>query len=138
MPPKGSKGMRYGRGRMGVIALRDTIRAEMDRGRPLRQIYEEHQSELEVTYEHFTRVVRRYVDAIPVTKLSQPSHGGGPPSVVGLSSPLPPEARPGPPPGSREWRRLNEPPDSGEQKEVFVTRVPNDDELFGSPKSTKD
>jgi hypothetical protein len=38
MPPMVSKDRRYGRGRMGVIALRDTIRAEMDRGMPLRQI----------------------------------------------------------------------------------------------------
>lgn len=131
MPPMVSKDRRYGRGRMGVIALRDTIRAEMDRGMPLRQIYEEHQAKLEITYAHFTKVVRRYVDAIPVTRRNQPDRTRTAEAVQ--NEPMPAE-RTGPPPGSKEWRHLEGLPDPSERREVFVTRVPNDDELFGPPK----
>jgi hypothetical protein len=56
---------KWGRGRIAVIALRDTIRAEIEAGHPLTDIYQRHEAALGVRYVHFTRLVRKLVTGRP-------------------------------------------------------------------------
>ena len=91
----------YGRGRMAFIALLDPIRADVERGRPLRDIYREHQVKLAVTYQQFTKLARRYLDVVPLPRRTRPLPPG--PGTVPPPRGSTPESGPGPslPPNPR-------------------------------------
>jgi len=54
-PAKGEPRKR--RGRIAFIALRETIRIEIEQGWPLTAIYEKHTGQLGISYSQFTRYV---------------------------------------------------------------------------------
>ena len=139
MPADDSKRGQYGRGRMALIALLDPIRADVERGRPLRAIYLEHQAKFDVTYQQFTKLARRYLDVVPLPRRTRPlppglgpappPRGSAPKSGPGPGPPAAPKEPPAPvkepPKGSQAWRGLHGIPDDPAPKPVFVARIPD-------------
>lgn len=134
MPADDSKRRAYGHGRVALIALLDPIRDAVERGHPLGEIYREHQVALGVTYAQFAKLLRRYLDVVPLHRrpreaVARSSQRLASPGIaVPLSAPVPsepqtPEKHPSK--GSQEWRQLHGIPDDRPRKPAFVARVPN-------------
>lgn len=72
-PPNNGHSERRGSGRVSFVAIIDDVRAEIERGVTLVQIYEAFEDRLDLGYTQFTKYVTRFIkQGRPVTEPRRP------------------------------------------------------------------